>query len=94
VEGPGGTADRLMARSITYAPDFLVNAGGVIQVSEELQGFDFERAKKGAEAIFGHTLEVLRRAKEHGTTPAAAAGHIAEVRMAAGRQEIWLGSRG
>jgi valine dehydrogenase (NAD+) len=94
VEGPGGTADRLMARSITYAPDFLVNAGGVIQVSEELKGFDFERAKKGAEAIFEHTLEVLRTAEEHGTTPAAAAGHIAEVRMAAGRQEIWLGSRG
>ena len=50
VEGAGGTADRLMARGITYAPDFLVNAGGVIQVSDELHGFDFERAKKGASA--------------------------------------------
>ena len=45
-EGEGGTADRLLARGITYAPDFLVNAGGVIQVSDELHGFDFERAKK------------------------------------------------
>ena len=39
-EGEGGTADRLRERGITYAPDFLVNAGGVIQVSDELHGFD------------------------------------------------------
>ena len=44
-EGEHGTADRLMERGITYAPDFLVNAGGVIQVSDELHGFDFERAR-------------------------------------------------
>ena len=91
VEGEGGTADRLMARGITYAPDFLVNAGGVIQVSDELRGFDFERAKKGATAIFDHTLEVLQTATARGITPAAAADHIAEERMAAaGRGGIWL----
>lgn len=94
VEGEGGTADRLRARGITYAPDFLVNAGGVIQVSDELHGFDFERAKKGATAIFDHTLEVLRTADERGITPAAAADHIAEERMAAaGRGGIWLPAR-
>ena len=82
-EGEGGTADRLRERGITYAPDFLVNAGGVIQVSDELHGFDFERARKGAAAIFDHTLEVLRTADERGITPAAAADHIAEERMAA-----------
>jgi valine dehydrogenase (NAD+) len=93
-EGPGGTADRLRERGITYAPDFLVNAGGVIQVSDELHGFDFERAKKGATAIFDHTLEVLRTADERGTTPAAAADHIAEERMAARQASgIWLPTR-
>lgn len=92
VEGAGGTADRLMARGITYAPDFLVNAGGVIQVSEELSGYDYERAKERTAAIFEHTLEVLHRAHERGVTPAAAADQIAEARMAAGRREIWLGS--
>jgi valine dehydrogenase (NAD+) len=92
-EGEGGTADRLMARGITYAPDFLVNAGGVIQVSDELQGFNFERAKKSAAAIFEHTLEVLRTAEAHGTSPAAAADHVAEARMAVGSQEIWLPNR-
>jgi valine dehydrogenase (NAD+) len=89
-EGGGGTADQLVARGITYAPDFLVNAGGVIQVSDELRGFDFERAKQGASAIFEHTLEVLRTADERGESPAAAADHIAEQRMAAGSPTIWL----
>jgi valine dehydrogenase (NAD+) len=93
-EGPGGTADRLRERGITYAPDFLVNAGGVIQVSDELHGFDFERAKKGAAAIFDHTLEVLQTADARGTTPAAAADHIAEERMAAKQAGgIWLPAR-
>ncbi len=93
-EGEGGTADRLRERGITYAPDFLVNAGGVIQVSDELHGFDFERAKKGATAIFDHTLEVLRTADERGITPAAAADHIAEERMAAKQAAgIWLPAR-
>ncbi|NNM47872.1 Glu/Leu/Phe/Val dehydrogenase [Knoellia koreensis] len=90
-EGEGGTADQLAARGITYAPDFLVNAGGVIQVSDELHGFDMERATKGATAIFDHTLEVLETAQARGITPAAAADHIAEERMdAAGRDGIWL----
>lgn len=94
VEGEGGTADRLRERGITYAPDFLVNAGGVIQVSDELHGFDFERAKKGATAIFDHTLEVLETADARNITPAAAADHIAEERMAARQAAgIWLPAR-
>jgi len=93
-EGEGGTADQLRARGITYAPDFLVNAGGVIQVSDELHGFDFERAKKAATAIFDHTLEVLETADARGTTPAAAADHIAEERMTAKQAGgIWLPAR-
>ena len=94
VEGEGGTADRLHERGITYVPDFLVNAGGVIQVSDELHGFDFERAKKAAAAIFDHTLEVLETADARSTTPAAAADHIAEERMAAKQPGgIWLPAR-
>jgi valine dehydrogenase (NAD+) len=92
-EGEGGTAERLVSRGITYCPDFLVNAGGVIQVSDELLGFDFDRAKRGATAIFEHTLEVLRTADEHGFSPAAAADHIAEERMAAGSPTMWLPRR-
>jgi valine dehydrogenase (NAD+) len=89
-EGDGGTADRLLSRGITYAPDFLVNAGGVIQVSDELNGFDFERAKRAAGPIYEHTLEVLRTADEAGVSPAVAADRIAEQRMAAGSPHLWL----
>ena len=93
-EGAGGTADRLAERGITYCPDFLVNAGGVIQVSDELLGFDFERAKAKTTLIFEHTLEVLRSAHERGVTPADAADRIAEERMARGGQRPWVATPG
>jgi len=94
VEGAGGTAEALMARGITYAPDFLVNAGGVIQVSDELHGFDFARAKHRTAGIFGATASVLRVAADKGISPAAAADHLAEERMAqVGSNRIWLPRR-
>ena len=85
-EGPGGTADRLAERGVTYCPDFLVNSGGVIQVSDELDGFDFDRARAKVETVFDHTLEVLESAKGQGISPAVAADRIAEARMAAGNR--------
>lgn len=89
-EGRGGTAERLRARGITYTPDFLVNAGGVIQVSDELHGFDMDRARSRTATIFEHTLEVLRDADEHDVTPAVAADRLAERRIAAGGPRPWL----
>jgi valine dehydrogenase (NAD+) len=89
-EGEGGTADRLLARGITYAPDFLVNAGGVIQVSDELRGFDMQRARERTATIFEHTLQVLRDADAAGVSPAVAADRLAERRVAGGGQTPWL----
>ncbi len=94
VEGAGGTAEALMARGITYAPDFLVNAGGVIQVSDELHGFDFARAKARTKGIFDATAAVLRIAADQGISPAVAADHLAEQRMSqVGSNRIWLPTR-
>jgi valine dehydrogenase (NAD+) len=94
IEGDGGTAQALMDRGITYAPDFLVNAGGVIQVSDELHGFNFARAKQRTAGIFGATASVLRVAADKGISPAAAADHLAEERMAqVGSNRIWLPTR-
>ncbi|HET8599274.1 MAG TPA: Glu/Leu/Phe/Val dehydrogenase dimerization domain-containing protein [Segeticoccus sp.] len=92
VEGAEGTAAQLLARGITYAPDFLVNSGGVIQVSDELHGFHFERAKQRVTGIFDATLAVLERAAEQGLSPAVAADHLAEERMATvgNPARIWL----
>ena len=90
-EGPGGTAERLRERGILYAPDFLVNAGGVIQVSDELNGFDFERARGRTAGIFEATQRVLRTADARGITTAEAANQLAEERMAsASPGGMWL----
>ncbi|MEO6792035.1 MAG: Glu/Leu/Phe/Val dehydrogenase dimerization domain-containing protein [Ornithinibacter sp.] len=93
-EGHGGTGDVLRKRGITYAPDFLVNAGGVIQVSDELHGFDLERARARTEKIFDATLEVLRTAAADGVSPAVAADRLAEQRIASGGPRPWLPPRG
>jgi valine dehydrogenase (NAD+) len=81
---PGVEKD-LADRGILYAPDYVVNAGGVIQVADELNGFDFDRCRAKAAKIFDTTLAIFARAKEDGIPPAAAADRIAEQRMADGR---------
>jgi valine dehydrogenase (NAD+) len=82
---PGIEKD-LAERGILYAPDYVVNAGGVIQVADELNGFDFDRCKAKATKIFDTTLAIFARAKEDGIPPAAAADRIAEQRMADARR--------
>jgi len=69
---------------VLYAPDYVVNAGGVIQVADELDGFDFERARRRAARIGDTLLEILQRAEERGILPLQAADQVAEARMAAG----------
>ncbi|WP_329281075.1 Leu/Phe/Val dehydrogenase [Streptomyces sp. NBC_00691] len=82
---PGIEKD-LVERGILYAPDYVVNAGGVIQVADELHGFDFDRCKAKATKIFDTTLEIFARAKADGIPPAAASDRIAEQRMADARR--------
>ncbi len=78
---PGVEKD-LADRGILYAPDYVVNAGGVIQVADELHGFDFDRAKAKATKIYDTTLAIFERAAADGIPPAAAADRLAEQRMA------------
>jgi valine dehydrogenase (NAD+) len=84
----------LADRGILYAPDYLVNAGGVIQVADELDGFNFERARARAERIFVSAKKIFALADEEGVPPAVAADRLAERRMAeVGRlRGIWLPS--
>jgi valine dehydrogenase (NAD+) len=79
-----GLADVLAARGVLYAPDFLVNSGGVIQVADERAGFDMDRARRKTDLIFGTTAEVLERASRDRVTPVVAAETLAEARIAAG----------
>lgn len=78
---PGVEKD-LADRGILYAPDYVVNAGGVIQVADELHGFDFDRARAKAAKIYDTTLAIFERAAADGIPPAAAADRLAEQRMA------------
>ena len=73
--------DLLVERGILYAPDYLVNAGGVIQVEDERHGFSFDRAKAKTDGIFDIALRVFRAADEEGVSPAVAADRLAEERM-------------
>jgi valine dehydrogenase (NAD+) len=75
-------AELLAERGVLYCPDFCVNAGGVIQVADELHGFSFERAKAKTSRIFDTTLAVLTAAAEQDVTPTTAAERLAEGRIA------------
>ena len=77
-----GIEKLLEERGILYAPDYVVNAGGVIQVADEIEGFNFERAKLRATGIFDTTRQILRLADDEGVPPAVAADRLAERRMA------------
>nr|WP_296073017.1 Glu/Leu/Phe/Val dehydrogenase [uncultured Actinoplanes sp.] len=77
-----GIEKTLAERGILYAPDYVVNAGGVIQVADEIEGFNFERAKLRATGIFETTRRILQVADTEGVAPAVAADRLAEQRMA------------
>jgi leucine dehydrogenase len=70
-------------RGIVYAPDFVANGGGVINVAEELHpdGYHPDRAKKRVEQIGDRMREIFRIAREQGILPHEAADHMAETRI-------------
>ncbi len=77
-----GIGKLLDDRGILYTPDYVVNAGGVIQVADEIEGFNFDRAKLRATGIFETTRRILQLAGDEGVPPAVAADRLAERRMA------------
>ncbi|MGY0021050.1 Leu/Phe/Val dehydrogenase [Streptomyces sp. cg35] len=74
----------LHERGILYAPDFMVNAGGVIQIADELKHFDAERARAHTQRIRTTTREVLAESAGTGQTPHHVALDLAERIVARG----------
>jgi valine dehydrogenase (NAD+) len=74
-------AKRLLGRGILYAPDFVVNAGGLINVSEEIRGYNDEKARARIEKVYDNTLAVLHRAHEQGMSPHHTAVELAMERV-------------
>jgi leucine dehydrogenase len=76
-------AELLAARGILWAPDFVVNAGGVINLAVELrtEGYDPAVARRQTRAIGATLADVLDAADADRTTPLAAANRMAERRL-------------
>lgn len=74
-------AERLRDRGITYAPDFIVNAGGVINISQEANGYDWQKAAAAVDAIADNVTKVFEIADKEDVDAATAAIHLAEYRI-------------
>jgi leucine dehydrogenase len=74
-------ADRLAARDITYVPDFVANAGGVINIAHESGGYDWQKAAAAVDAIADNVACVFGVADTDGVNPATAAMRMAETRI-------------
>lgn len=73
---------QLADRGVLYAPDFVVNSGGVINIAEELSGYDRDRAYARVQGIFDTTLRVVTASAEWGRTTNEVAEAMAEERLA------------
>lgn len=72
---------------IAYAPDFLINAGGIINVYGEIVGYGKDEAMRRTENIYNTTLEIFNFAQTQGITTHQAALAIAEKRIEARKRE-------
>ena len=77
--------DLLAARGVLWAPDFVVNAGGIINIVEELtgNGYDAGSARRRVRGIADTLNEIFDHADSLGATPLAAAMELARARLSA-----------
>jgi len=73
--------DELERRGILYAPDYVINAGGVINVADELQGYNRDRAMRKVATIYDNVARVIRMSKERKIPTYRAADLVAEERI-------------
>jgi leucine dehydrogenase len=73
---------RLREAGILYAPDYVINAGGIINVSIEVEGeYDEGRSRKKVENIYHALKRVFEISKEQNVSTNAASNHLAEERL-------------
>ncbi len=80
----------LRDRGILYAPDYVINAGGLINVFHELKGYNAEAAKRQASNIFNTMLEVYAIAERDGISTHKASDRLAEQRIKATKEAVSL----
>ncbi len=72
---------QLVEKGIVYAPDFVINAGGLINVYSEWTGYNHEKAMSQTENIYNTILSIYEHADANNTHPQAAATQLAEKRI-------------
>jgi len=80
-------AERIARRGILYAPDFVVNAGGIINIAAETGGYSIERSNRMVDKIYDNLTEILRTSDRLGVSTEAAAEHVAETRIESARKQ-------
>mgnify|MGYP002816226614 CR=1 FL=1 len=86
-------SERLAEQNITYAPDYVINAGGLMSVYAELHQLPHQKAMDDARGIFDTVKNVLGKAQAEGTSSIEASNRIAQERIAAVRstKRLWTG---
>jgi leucine dehydrogenase len=74
-------ASMLQERQILYAPDYVINAGGLINVFQELQGYDRDQASHKAAGIYDNLMTIYHEAEHQGLTTVQSSNRIAEKRL-------------
>lgn len=77
----------LQEKGIAYAPDFLINAGGIINVYAEVAGYGKDESLKRTENIYNTTLEIFDLAQKENITTHRAALNIAQARINTRKKE-------
>lgn len=76
---------RLKDAGIVYAPDFVVNAGGIINIAAEHGGYTTEKAQRMIDQVRPNVAEILTKAEELDIDTHSAAEHVADARIASAR---------
>jgi len=75
-------AGRLARRGIVFAPDYVVNAGGIINIAFEVSAsYDALRAARAVDSIEDRTSQILEEAERNDISPTQAAGRLARARI-------------
>ncbi|TPQ20906.1 Leu/Phe/Val dehydrogenase [Streptomyces sporangiiformans] len=74
-------AAALTARGILYAPDFCVNAGGLVFLEEQILGHDYTQAEQRVQQVGARVAEVIAQARRTGITTTDAAVELAQARL-------------
>ncbi|MGB1268568.1 MAG: Glu/Leu/Phe/Val family dehydrogenase [Flavobacteriaceae bacterium] len=77
----------LSEKGIVYAPDFVINAGGIINVYAELEGYGKTEIMRKTENIYNTTLEIIKNAATNGVTTHSASLTIAQNKIDARKKE-------